>query len=57
MSPGQIDAAVVRSGHDVPEYTSALDALGTLGVLSPDFLRLINDGLDDFAEFASHIER
>jgi uncharacterized protein YutE (UPF0331/DUF86 family) len=71
------------AGRDAPDYASALDTLGQLGVLPPEFLRrfrgiagfrnvvvhgylavdpavlhrLLNDQLDDFAEFARHVER
>jgi uncharacterized protein YutE (UPF0331/DUF86 family) len=71
------------AGRDAPDYVSALDALGPLGVLPPEFVRrfrgiagfrnvvvhgylavdpavlhrLLNERLDDFAEFARHVER
>jgi len=71
------------AGRDTPDYSSAVDVLGELGVLPAEFARrfrgvagfrnvlvhgylrvdlarvheLLNSGLDDFAEFAQHIER
>jgi uncharacterized protein YutE (UPF0331/DUF86 family) len=71
------------AGRDAPDYASALDILGELRVLPPEFAsrfrgvagfrnvlvhgylavdpervhRLLNVGLDDFVEFARHIER
>jgi len=71
------------AGRDAPDYSSAVDALGELGVLPPEFARrfrgvagfrnvlvhgylrvdiarvheLLSSGLDDFAEFALHVER
>jgi uncharacterized protein YutE (UPF0331/DUF86 family) len=71
------------AGRDTPDYTSAVDVLGELGVLPAEFARrfrgvagfrnvlvhgylrvdvarvheLLNSGLDDFAEFARHVER
>ena len=71
------------AGRDAPDYASALDALGQLGVLPAEFVRrfrgiagfrnvvvhgylavdpavlhrLLNEGLDDFAEFARYVER
>jgi len=70
------------AGRDAPDYASALDALGQLGVLPVEFVRrfrgiagfrnvvvhgylavdpavlhrLLDEGLDDFAEFARHVE-
>jgi uncharacterized protein YutE (UPF0331/DUF86 family) len=99
MSPGQADPAVLRrhllaldaaiqrlrrhAGRDAPDYASAVDILGDLGVLPTEFARrfrgvagfrnvlvhgylgvdlarvheLLNSGLDDFVEFARHVER
>jgi uncharacterized protein YutE (UPF0331/DUF86 family) len=68
-------------GRDVPDYTSAIDALAELGVLDADFARrfrgvagfrnvlvhgylavdkprlhrLLNENLDDFAQFAARV--
>jgi len=73
----------VSAGRDTPDYASAVDVLGELGILPTDFARrfrgvagfrnvlvhgylrvelervheLLNSGLDDFAEFARHVER
>lgn len=70
------------AGRDAPDYASAIDALGHLGVLPAEFVhrfrgiagfrnvvvhgylavdpavlyRLLNQGLDDFAEFARQVE-
>ena len=70
------------AGRDTPDYASAIDVLGELGVLPTEFARrfrgvagfrnvlvhgylrvdlqriheLLNTGLDDFAEFATHVE-
>lgn len=70
-------------GRDAPDYASAIDVLGELGILPTGFARqfrgvagfrnvlvhgylgvdlervhtLLNSGLDDFVEFARHIER
>lgn len=71
------------AGRDAPDYASALDVLGDLGVLPTAFAsrfrgvagfqnvlvhgylavdearvhHLLNAGLDDFVEFARHVER
>jgi uncharacterized protein YutE (UPF0331/DUF86 family) len=71
------------SGRDTPDYSTAIDMLGELGVLPIEFARrfrgvagfrnvlvhgylrvdlarvheLLNSGLDDFAEFARHVEQ
>ncbi|MGH7313482.1 MAG: type VII toxin-antitoxin system HepT family RNase toxin [Candidatus Rokuibacteriota bacterium] len=71
------------AGRDTPDYASAVDALGELGVLPREFAQrfrgvagfrnvlvhgylgvdlqrlheLLNSGLDDFVEFARHVER
>jgi uncharacterized protein YutE (UPF0331/DUF86 family) len=71
------------AGRDVPDYGSAIDRLGDMGVLPPEFARrfrgvagfrnvvvhgylevdpaivhrLLNESLEDFVEFAKHIER
>lgn len=71
------------TGRDAPDYASAVDILGDLGVLPTEFARrfrgvagfrnvlvhgylgldlarvheLLNSGLDDFVEFARHVER
>jgi len=71
------------AGRDTPDYASAVDVLGELGVLPTAFAHrfrgvagfrnvlvhgylrvelervheLLNAGLDDFAEFARHVER
>lgn len=71
------------AGRDTPDYSTAVDMLGELGVLPREFARrfrgvagfryvlahgylrvdpvrvheLLNSGLDDFAEFAQHVER
>jgi len=71
------------AGRDAPDYASAIDVLGELGVLPPEFARrfrgvagfrnvlvhgylgvdservhaLLDSGLDDFGEFARHVER
>ena len=39
------------AGRDAPDYASAIDVLGTLGVLPTEFA-----GLDDFVEFAPRRE-
>lgn len=70
------------AGRDAPDYASALDVLGELGVLPAEFAarfrgvagfrnvlvhgylavdhervhQLLNSGLDDFVEFARHVE-
>jgi len=70
------------AGRDAPDYASAIDVLGELGVLPDDFAhrfrgiagfrnvlvhgylgvdlprmhRLLNSGLDDFADFARFVE-
>jgi uncharacterized protein YutE (UPF0331/DUF86 family) len=70
------------AGRDAPDYATAIDALGDLGVLPAEFARrfrgvagfrnvlvhgyldlslervveLLTTGLDDFAEFARHVE-
>jgi uncharacterized protein YutE (UPF0331/DUF86 family) len=71
------------AGRDAPDYASAIDVLGELGILPTGFARrfrgvagfrnvlvhgylgvdlqrvhtLLNSGLDDFVEFARHVER
>jgi uncharacterized protein YutE (UPF0331/DUF86 family) len=71
------------AGHDVPDYASAIDRLGDMGALPPEFAarfravagfrnvvvhgylevdpgivhRLLNESLEEFAEFAGYIER
>jgi len=71
------------AGRDVPDYATAIDRLGEMGVLPPEFLRrfrpiagfrnvivhgylavdpdivhrLLNEQLEDFAEFAGYIQR
>ncbi|MGH7348111.1 MAG: type VII toxin-antitoxin system HepT family RNase toxin [Candidatus Rokuibacteriota bacterium] len=71
------------AGRDTPDYASAIDLLGELGILPTEFARrfrgvagfrnvlvhgylrvelervheLRSSGLDDFVEFAGHIER
>ena len=70
------------AGRDAPDYASAIDVLGELGILPTEFARrfrgvagfrnvlvhgylgvdlervhtLLNSGLDDFVEFARHVE-
>jgi uncharacterized protein YutE (UPF0331/DUF86 family) len=70
------------AGRDAPDYASAIDVLGELGILPAEFLvrfrgiagfrnvlvhgylgvdltrmhRLLNSGLDDFADFARYVE-
>src|SRR5262249_51586236 len=70
------------AGRDAPDYASASDVLGELGVLPPAFAyrfrgiagfrnvlvhgylgvdparlhQMLNAGLDDFVEFARHVE-
>jgi uncharacterized protein YutE (UPF0331/DUF86 family) len=72
----------VSAGRDAPDYASAIDVLGELGILPTGFARrfrgvagfcnvlvhgylgvdlervhtLLNSGLDDFVEFAQHVE-
>lgn len=74
---------VASAGHDAPDYASAIDELGALGVLPLAFAkhlraiagfrnvlvhgylevdvtrlhRVLAERLDDFVEFASHVER
>ena len=71
------------AGRDAPDYASAIDQLGALGVLPRDFAqrlraiagfrnvlvhgylevdvtrlhRVLSEQLDDFVEFADHVER
>ena len=71
------------AGRDVPDYAAAIERMGDLGVLPPEFAarfrpvagfrnvivhgyldvdlgmvhRLLNEHLDDFAEFARHVNR
>jgi len=71
------------TGHDVPDYSAAIDRLGDSDVLPAEFTerfrslagfrnvlvhgylevdievvhRLLNDDLDDFTEFARHVNR
>lgn len=71
------------AGRDAPDYATAIDVLGELGVVPGEFARrfravagfrnilvhayltvelprvhaLLNSGLDDFVEFARHVER
>jgi uncharacterized protein YutE (UPF0331/DUF86 family) len=73
----------VGAGRDVPDYASAIERLGELGILTRDFAarfrsvagfrnvlvhayletdvrqvhRLLNERLEDFAEFARSVER
>lgn len=44
---------VAAAGRDAPDYASALDTLGTLGVLPPDFARRIR-GLAGFRNVLVH---
>jgi uncharacterized protein YutE (UPF0331/DUF86 family) len=74
---------VAGAGRDAPDYASAIDRLGDLGVLPRPFAdrfrpmagfrnilvhgyldvdvgrlhRVLNEHLDDFLEFAAHVER
>jgi uncharacterized protein YutE (UPF0331/DUF86 family) len=74
---------VASAGADVADYASAIDRLGSLGIVPADFARrfrgiagfrnivvhgyldvdveqvhrLLNERLDDFVEFAAHVNR
>jgi uncharacterized protein YutE (UPF0331/DUF86 family) len=74
---------VASAGRDAPDYASAIDQLGALGVLPGPFAqrlraiagfrnvlvhgylevdvvrlhRVLSEQLDDFVEFADHVER